>query len=80
MGEHRNRGPSAVEGADFDPSMPVIVSNGEGGRFHRLDGPGFVTACKTAFVNPTEQVTVTEARSRGFEPCEKPGCFGNGAR
>jgi hypothetical protein len=55
----------------------VVVPTGGGERFHRPDGPGFETACKTGFGRPVRELTVSEARERGFSPCKKSSCFGD---
>lgn len=61
--------------AALDPDETVVVSSGIGERFHRPDGLGYDTACKTEFKYATRYLTVSEALEEGFTPCAKVGCF-----
>ena len=58
---------------DFDET--VVVSSGIGERFHRPNGLGYDTACKTEFKYEGRYISVSEALEEGFTPCAKYGCF-----
>jgi len=64
--------------AELDPSMQVVVPTGHGERFHRPDGPGFETACKTGFSHPVREIPLASAREEGYTPCRALACFGDG--
>lgn len=79
MGE-KNDESSATDGRDparLDPDATVVVSTASGDRFHRPDGLGYETACKTGFKHPIRKLTASEAERRGFTPCRKSQCFGD---
>lgn len=59
----------------LDPTAGVIVPTGGGTRFHRPDGPGYETACKTEFQQPVVTMTVAEALQDGYTPCRKQRCY-----
>lgn len=62
---------------DVDPDATVIVSTGDGERFHRPpEWQVFATACKTEFSRETREIDLARAIEEGFTPCDSPGCFG----
>ena len=79
MGEESDDSSSDGRDSDgLDPDARVVVSaTASGDRFHRPNGLGYETACKTGFLLPVREMTVAEARRRGFTPCRKPQCFGD---
>ncbi len=60
---------------ELDPDETVVVSSGIGERFHRPDGLGYDTACKTEFKYSGRYITLSQALEEGFTPCAKYGCF-----
>ena len=71
-GGHERPGDRSVE---LDPNETVVVSSGIGERFHRPNGLGYDTACKTDFKYSGRYITLSEALEEGFTPCAKYGCF-----
>lgn len=67
---------SSSASADLGPTATVVVATGGGTRYHRPNGLGFETRCKTSFTRPVQSVVLAEAVEEGFTPCRKPGCFG----
>jgi len=63
------------EQLSLSANMVVLVSPHSGTRFHRVDGLGYETACKTTIDAPVRELSVSEAVQQGYRPCEKPGCF-----
>lgn len=66
---------SGGESVELDPDETVVVSSGIGERFHRPNGLGYDTACKTEFKYSGRHIPLSEAREEGFTPCNKYGCF-----
>lgn len=60
---------------ELDPDETVVVSSGIGERFHRPDGLGYDTACKTEFKYSGRYISLSQALEEGFTPCAKYGCF-----
>ena len=63
------------ESVELDPDETVVVSSGIGERFHRPNGLGYDTACKTEFKYSGRYIALSEALEEGFTPCHKYGCF-----
>ena len=78
MGERTNgekEPETIVNSVDLDPENTVVVSKGIGVRFHRPNGIGYDTACKTSFKHSARKMALVESIAEGFTPCVKHGCF-----
>ena len=61
---------------DVESTATVVVSTGDGTRFHRrAEWPVFTTACKVEFSQPTREISMSRAIEEGYTPCENPDCF-----
>lgn len=70
--------PSHSQLADVEPPATVVVSTGDGTRFHRLpEWPVFTTACKIDFTQPTRELSLSQAIEEGYTPCDISDCFGD---
>jgi hypothetical protein len=61
-----------AEAPDVDLAATVVVSTGDGTRFHRPGDPLFVTACRTAFDSPTSGFPSRRPSARGSPPAGRP--------
>lgn len=69
--------PSQHSIGDVEADTTVIVSTGDGERFHRLpEWHVFTTACRTEFALPIREVSVSQAVEEGYTPCDITDCFG----
>lgn len=65
---------------DVDIDSTVVVSTGEGARFHRpprFRQLGFETECKVRFTRPAREIPLSKAVEQGYTPCDIGCCFGD---